>query len=180
MPGGGKRTEIEPNVPYYLEGDEAWYGFTWYLPPAFPVNTDNWQVLAQWKNEGDGSPPVEIKVRNGLFVLDGGAGSSDPGSDYFSQDIGPALPGQVTSLVVHIKFSTDPEQGVVDVWQNGQARLSGYQPPAGTRYPNASSYLKTGIYRDTGIDQPATLYLLDARIASSMESASALRVPTTP
>jgi Polysaccharide lyase len=177
MPGGGTRTELEPQVPFIGEGDEAWYGFAWYLPPDFPVDTTGWQVLAQWKNLGDGSPPVEVKVGNGQFVLDGGAGGSHPRQTYFTQPIGTARPGEQTDIVVHIKFSADPSQAVVDVWQNGQQRIANYRPTGGTRYDGDNSYLKTGIYRDSAISEPATLFLNDARIASTYDSAAALAGP---
>ena len=63
-----------------------------YLPPDFPVNTPGWQVVAQWKNAGEGSPPVEIKVGNGQFQLDGGAGGENPQENDFTSSIpaGPA------------------------------------------------------------------------------------------
>ena len=177
VPGGGKRSELEPQTQFYQEGDEAWFGFAWNLPADFPVNAEGWQVLAQWKNLGDGSPPIEVKVEGGMFKLDGGAGGSDPGSDYFSVPIGPAITGRQTDVVVHIRFSTDPAKGVVDVWQNGQKRLDAFRPPGGTRYEGDDSYLKTGIYCDSAISQTAELFLVDARIAASYESASALVGP---
>jgi hypothetical protein len=174
MPGGGKRTELEPRIPSLQDGDEAWYGFAWYLPPDFPVDTTGWQVLAQWKNFGDGSPPVEVKVGNGQYILDGGAGGRHPRQTYFTQPIGTARPGEQTDIVVHVKFSSDPGQAVVDVWQNGQQRIANYHPSGGTLYDGEKSYLKTGIYRDTGIAESANLFLDDARIGSSYTSAAAL------
>ncbi len=177
IPAGGKRSELDPNVDVIQEGAEFWYGFAHELPADFPVNTQDWQVVAQWKNAGEGSPPIEVKIGRGQFTLDGGAGN-DP-SDYFSMPIGSARPGQTNHLVVHIVFSSDPAKAVVDVWQNGQQRIAGFHPPGGTRYPSDDSYLKTGIYRDTDINQDATLFLLDARIASSYASAAALPVPSS-
>ncbi|MDL5154691.1 polysaccharide lyase [Actinomycetospora termitidis] len=177
VPGGGRRSELEPNTQFYREGDEAWFGFAWNLPDDFPVNAQGWQVLAQWKNSGDGSPPIEVKVEGGQFKLDGGAGGEDPGGNYFSVPIGPALTGRQTDIVVHIRFSTDPTKASVDVWQNGQQRLTDYKPPGGTRYEGDDSYLKTGIYRDSAISETANLFLMDARIANSYESASALVGP---
>jgi hypothetical protein len=61
------------------------------------VNADGWQVVAQWKNAGDGSPPIEVKIDHGQFVLDGGAGGDDPRANYFTQPIGPAITGVARS-----------------------------------------------------------------------------------
>jgi hypothetical protein len=177
VPGGGKRTELEPQVPSYREGGEGYFGFAWFLPDDFPVNADGWQVVAQWKNEGEGSPPIEVKVDHGQFVLDGGAGGDDPRQNYFSVPIGPAVTGRQTDVVLHIHFSTDPQKAAVDVWMNGQKRIDGYHPAGGTRYSSDDSYLKTGIYRDSAIDQTAMLYLVDARVATSYDSAAALVGP---
>ncbi|MCD2192089.1 polysaccharide lyase [Actinomycetospora endophytica] len=174
VPGGGIRAELEPKIPSLNEGDEAWYGFAWYLPPDFPVNTPDWQVVAQWKNFGDGSPPIEVKVGNGQFVLDGGAGGHHPAQNYFTQPIGAAQPGQQTDIVVHITFSSDPGQATADVWENGQQKITNFHPANGTLYEGEQSYLKTGIYRDSAIAQSATLFLDDARVGSSYESAAAL------
>ena len=177
MPGGGKRTELEPRIPSLNEGDEAWYGFAWYLPPDFPVNTSDWQVVAQWKNFGDGSPPIEVKVGHGQFVLDGGAGGDHPARNYFTQPIGPARPGAQSDVVVHITFSSDPNQATADVWENGQQRIANLHPANGTLYDGEQSYLKTGIYRDSAISQSANLFLDDARVGSSYDSAAALAGP---
>jgi hypothetical protein len=177
VPGGGKRTELEPKIQSYQEGNDAYFGFAWNLPTDFPVNADGWQVVAQWKNDGDGSPPVEVKVDHGQFVLDGGAGGDDPGATYYSVPIGPAVAGRQTDVVLHIHFSTDPQKSQVDVWMNGQKRIDAYHPPGGTRYSDEDSYLKTGIYRDTAINQTAVLYLIDARVATSYDSAAALVGP---
>jgi hypothetical protein len=177
VPGGGKRSELEPQVDSYKEGDDAYFGFAWNLPDDFPVNADGWQVVAQWKNAGDGSPPIEVKIDHGQFVLDGGAGGDDPRANYFTKPIGPAITGQQTDVVLHIHFSTDPAKAQVDVWMNGQKRIDAFRPPGGTRYSSDDSYLKTGIYRDTAIDQTAVLYLIDARVARSYDSAAALVGP---
>ena len=177
VPGGGKRSEVEPNTDVYQEGGEAWFGFAWFLPQDFPVGADGFQVVAQWKNAGEGSPPVEVKIGDGQFLLDGGAGGENPQQNYFSRPIGPARVGTQTDVVVHLVFSTDPTKAVVDVWMNGQQRIAGFHPPGGTRYESADSYVKTGIYRDTAIPQSARLDLLDARIAESYESAAALVGP---
>ena len=176
VPAGGERSELEPNVDVYREGDEAWFGFAWNLPQDFPVSPQGFQVVAQWKNNGDGSPPIEVKIENGQFVLDGGAGGEDP-KKYFSMPIGPARTGQQTDVVVHIVFSTDPTRATADVWMNGQQRITALHPAGGTRYEGQDSYLKDGIYRDTANTEQARLDLVDVRVARSYESAAALVGP---
>jgi hypothetical protein len=74
VPGGGTRSEIEPKVFTFTEGSDYYFGDSFTLPAGFPVAEPSWQVLTQWKNDGDGSPPVEIKVGNGNVFIDGGYG----------------------------------------------------------------------------------------------------------
>lgn len=141
VPGGTRpesRQEIEPNVTNFVEGSEHWFGFSFTLPTTFPVNETSWQVLTQWKNDGTGSPPVELKVGNGQIKLDGGYGhpQQPEGSLYWSQDVAPANLGQRIDMVVHIKFSRDPATSVIDVWKDGVQRVSGYHPRGGTLYPS--------------------------------------------
>jgi hypothetical protein len=170
VPGGGTRSELEPAYRSFRPGDEYWFGFAVYLPSDFPVDTSDWQVIAQWKNSGDGSPPLAIQVRGGRFVLDGGEGIGK----HWSRDIGPARAGVRTDLVLRVRFSDDPDEGSVDVIQDGREVVSDYRPRGGTLYPDEVSYLKTGLYRSDGIDDEGSVYYDDAVIATSRAAASSL------
>jgi hypothetical protein len=165
MPGGGQRAEIEPNFRSLRAGDDLYFGFSVTFADGFPVGTDDWQVIAQWKNEGTGSPPVSVKVGKGQFLLDGGFDRGAP----FQVPMGPATVGTPHKVVVHIDF--EDGGGSVDTWVDGRQTLRGFRPPAGTLYSGATSYLKTGIYRNTSIGTPGTLYFDDWRIATSYATA---------
>ncbi|WP_018334149.1 polysaccharide lyase [Actinomycetospora chiangmaiensis] len=170
VPGGGTRSELEPSYRSFRPGDDYWFGFAVYLPKDFPVNTSDWQVIAQWKNSGDGSPPLSIQVRGGRFVLDGGEGIGK----HWSRDVGPARAGTRTDLVLRVHFSDDPSEGSVDVIQDGREVVSGYRPRGGTLYPGEASYLKTGLYRSSDIGDDGSVYFDDVVIATSREAASSL------
>ena len=163
MPGGGKRSEVEPNFKALSEGDQYYFGFSVKLAPDFPVNTPDWQVITQFKNDGTGSPPLELKVQNGKFLLDGDSGG-------FSQVVGDALPGQWTHLVLKVKFSAS--DGSVSAWQDGVQKVADFAPPSGTMYSGKDSYVKTGIYRDTSIDQAGKLAFGSWAIGTSLGSVS--------
>ncbi|MFC5064291.1 polysaccharide lyase [Actinomycetospora atypica] len=170
VPGGGTRSELEPAYRSFRPGDDYWFGFAVRLADGFPVDTSDWQVIAQWKNSGDGSPPLSIQVHGGRFVLEGGEAIGE----HWSRDIGPAVAGQRTDLVLHVRFSDDPDEGSVDVLQDGREVVSDYRPRGGTLYPDEVSYLKTGLYRSSDIDTDGTLYYDDVVIASTREAASEL------
>jgi hypothetical protein len=163
MPGGGKRSEVEPKFGALSEGDDYYFGFSVKLAPDFPVNTSNWQVITQFKNDGTGSPPLELKVQDGKFLVDGDSGG-------FSRVVGDATPGQWTHLVLRVKFSST--DGTVSAWQDGVQKIADYAPPSGTMYAGKNSYVKTGIYRDTSIGQAGKLSFGSWAIGTTLGSVS--------
>ncbi len=173
MPGGGTRTEIVPTTASFTEGQDRYFRFSFYLPAGFPTQVTSWQLLTQWKNDGTGSPPLELTVGNGNLNLSGGYGHP-AGPRTFSKVLAPATTGQRIDLVVHVFFSRDASKGVVDVWRNGSQVLAGYKPPGGTLYPtntastaSLSSYWKMGLYRDSAITQAAQYTIESAKIGNT-------------
>ncbi len=163
MPSGGTRAEVEPDFGNLSEGDDYYFGFSVRLADDFPVNGSGWQVITQFKNQGTGTPPLEVKVQDGKFLLDGDGGS-------FSQVIGDARPGQWTHLVLRVAFSSS--NGEVSAWKDGAETISGYRPPSGTLYAGKSSYLKVGLYRDSSISQDGALQFGSYAIGTSLGSVS--------
>jgi hypothetical protein len=125
--------------------------------------------VTQWKNQGTGSPPVELRLTDGRLALSGGFGYPG-GPRSFETDIGPVTGGQTIDLVVGILFSQDPAKGSIDVWLDGTQRIANYQPPGGTLYPGSTSYWKVGLYRDTSLSSTATADLTVARAGTTYES----------
>ena len=170
VPAGATRAEIEPNISELSEGQHRFFRLTYALPATFPVdNTSGFQLVTQWKNTGTGSPPVELRVEGGRFVLGGGYGYPG-GPRLFRADVAPALPGRTVTVVVGITFSTDPRKGLVDVWVDGTRRITAFQPPGGTLYPGTSSYWKVGLYRDPALKTSAVADLLQASFGTSYDS----------
>jgi hypothetical protein len=178
MPAGGTRTEIVPTTAEFTEGQDRWFRFSFYLPASFPTQVTSWQVITQWKNDGEGSPPLEITVGGGNLKLEGGYGY--PGTPQtFSKVIGPASTGKRTDLIVHVVFSRDPSRGSVDVWRDGTQAISGYRPTGGTLYPTTAastatvaSYWKMGIYRDSAITAPAQYTIEGAKVGNTAAQVS--------
>jgi hypothetical protein len=163
IPAGGgtrdiQRQYIMPRSPagdvfLWNEGDEGWFGFSYYLAPDFPNPSDAWYDLTQWWSPAGGSPPLELAIPAGSsdFMIQGGWGSP-LGHRLSSRDLGPVTTGRWIDWVVHIVFSSDPAKGTVDVWRDGTRVVSGWKPTGGTLYPGAASYIETGIYRQTSDD----------------------------
>ncbi|HEV7203435.1 MAG TPA: heparin lyase I family protein [Jatrophihabitans sp.] len=162
IPAGGARCENVPSMREMTEGDDMWFSWSTMLGSDFPVNISNWQVIDQWKNDGTGSPPLELTVENGQFRVDGGYGwpgntsSGTPKMSY--QWVGAATTNVWNHWTFHVKFSSNPTVGYVDVWRDGKQVISGWHMPGGTLYPSLNSYLKVGYYRDTAISTQGTVY----------------------
>jgi hypothetical protein len=169
VPSGSQRAEIEPDVPKLTEGQTRFFRLTYVLPASFPSNPRGFQLATQWKNDGEGSPPLELRIEKGHFVLGGGYGRPG-GSRLFSTDVAPVITGRPVDLVVGIRFSSDPAKGSVDVWVDGQQKVAGLRPPGGTLYPGLSSYWKIGLYRDTSNAGTATADLTSATMGTSYDA----------
>lgn len=165
----GSRSEMQPRFRNLVPGDDLWFGFSSYLAPGFPTDA-YWQVITQFKQNFDGSPPLELNVEEGQYKLEGGQGHPD-GSKVFIEPLAEATTGVWVDWVLHVKFSADPAVGFVEVWKDGQQVLGRYSPKGGTLYPNPdgddASYVKTGYYRDAEIDRPGTIYFDSWRIGTS-------------
>jgi hypothetical protein len=158
MPGGGKRTEAEPDVPDFTDGETSFIGYSGFFDRGFPTNTDTWQLIMQFKQGGTGSPPLAVEVGKGQLRL------ANNGRN--QKDFCPVTDGAF-SFQLGITFG-----GAIDAWCNGRQTLTGYRTPESN--VQGSAYLKTGIYRDPSITQDSTLFLDDLKIGKTLESVSGL------
>ncbi|MEJ2870904.1 cutinase family protein [Actinomycetospora sp. OC33-EN08] len=163
MPGGGKRTEAEPDVPEFQEGETKFVGYSGFFDQGFPTDTGTWQLIMQFKQPGTGSPPLAVEVGNGQLRLANNGGSQ--------RDFCPVGPGAF-SFQLGITFG-----GGIDAYCNGRQTLSDYRTPESN--VKGSAYLKTGIYRDESIGQDSTLFLNDLKIGDDLASVSGLAGATT-
>jgi hypothetical protein len=164
----GARSELEPKIENIGEGDDLYFGFSTQLSTDFPVD-EAWQVITQWK-QIEGSPPLSLNVELGEYQLQGGA-SHPAGPQHFIEPVGEAVPGTWVDWVVHIVFSSDSDVGFVEVWRDGQLVLPRFHPPGGTIYPSDETiYLKTGYYRNWGINEPGSVYYDDWRVGATLQS----------
>jgi hypothetical protein len=175
IPAGGNRSENITNPDgAFVEGDNLWFSYSTYLNADVPLNTTNWQVIGQWKNDGFGSPPMEMAISNGRFKATGGWGW--PGTDtptipkLAERDLGVATTGIWDTWLYNIKFSSDPTVGTVNTWRNGVQVITDWKPIGGTLYPSKTSYWKLGYYRSTSINQSSTVVLDNAKYGTTKES----------
>ena len=137
-----------------------------YLDDGFPTTPSGcsncFQTLLQWKGDGgtsSTSPPVELTVAGGNYVLHGGWGCPS-GPEAFGLTLGPAKTDVWTDFQFEIYFGRVSDGGWVSAWVNGTQVLSQFKPPCGTIYPAPDSQfdsLRLGYYRDPAISQTGTV-----------------------
>ena len=165
----GSRSELVPKLADIHPGDDLWFSFSTLLGQGFPVDAE-WQTITQWRQDPDGSPPLELSVQDGQYSLSGGYGHPvEPMA--FAKSLGPAVPDTWEDWLIHITFSPDPAVGYVDVWQNGRLLVDGFHPQSGTMYPTTEGepdvYLKVGYYRNAAIRASGTVYYADWKVGTT-------------
>jgi hypothetical protein len=169
----GSRNEIEPKFRDMVAGDDLWFAFSTYLDAKFPTYHSDFQAIVQFKQNFDGSPPLEMDVEEGEFSIEGGYGH--PGGPLeFHKSVGRADTGRWIDWILHVQFSPDPTVGYVEVWRDDQLVLPRFAPPGGTMYVrpadgSSRNSVKTGYYRYRGIESAGRIYFDEWRIGTSMD-----------
>jgi hypothetical protein len=174
LTGRGQRSELEPDLPALGEGDRHDVTFSLCLSQDFPVRSGDRQVIARWENDGPGSAPLDLRVRDGALVLHGGEGHPG-GWRPFDRSLGPVPTGQWVDVALRVHFSANPDKAQISAWRDGERVLSDHHPRGGTLYPGQQSYLKVGLHRDAAIAQPAAVHFRDVQIVGSRTPARADR-----
>jgi len=150
------RTEV--SGPRAELGGEYWYGFSIFLPEDY-VPDEIWEIVAQWH----GVPDFEIgeKWRNPVIALSTNGGrwgwvnrwdakrnTFQTGQRQYGgirqYDLGPYETGVWTDWVVHVRWSFG-QDGVVEVWKNGQKVIDQTGPNA---FNDAHGpFFKMGLYK---------------------------------
>ena len=171
VPAGVGRSELVGTGPASAlsNGQIRYFAWSTFLPSDF-VFSPKWRVLAQWKNAGTGSPPLELKLLNDKWHLDGGwnGGScADKVSDQQTAWTGTAARGRWTNFVLGVKFQ-EGYAGWVELWQDGKQVLS--RKAWRTLYSGCTSYLKLGLYRDPSLGTRDIVYHDNWKMGTTYES----------
>ncbi len=112
----GKRAEIMFPRP---DQQNLWYSFGLHLPSnGFAKDRDN-DVLSQWHQAGQGSPPTSFRIMNDRFIFR--IVKSD--NDREDIDLGPATKDTWNNFVFHIIHSYDSD-GLIEIWNNDKKLFS--------------------------------------------------------
>ena len=104
----------------FAEGSERWMGHSTYFPSNFPtIASNHWLIFSSYgfREPWNGSSPGKFRVKSGTSDRIEYARDERTGHDAIWT--GSITKGAWTGLVVHIKFSTDPAVGYVEIYKNG-------------------------------------------------------------
>lgn len=131
-------------------GSEYYYKFSTMFAPDFP-SANTWQLFTQWHHEGSGgSPPVEFYVYGEEMRLNIGG---NPGTIVWRSKL---VRGSWQDFVFHVKWSSDPRVGFVELYHNGQLVMP--KRYIATQFSGQLNYLKVGLYRNDTIAPTGVVY----------------------
>lgn len=149
----------------YEGGTRRVTSFWMRLPPNFPIDTDDWQVVMQMKETDpatntDGTPVIALQATQGQWELKQSL-SPGPSDDTRVLWKTPAKVGIWTHIVVDATYSSDPSKGLFQI-TIGEARSPVFHtytlkyeisPPGPGLHPGEPipSHLRLGIYHDTAL-----------------------------
>jgi len=160
-----ERAELDSGKHPVLDQD-LWYGFSFLVPPEFPiVNTR--LVLTQWKQSGlEGSPVVAQRYVGGrhfVTIRD----LSTRGRWRKKYSLPDIVAGRWNDMVYHIRFAAD-DTGFVEIWMNGK-HVARFDGPTAALRGQGQFYHKMGLYRDR-MAEPMTMYFDNYAIGDSFDA----------
>lgn len=156
---GNDRAELV-NLTHEPEGSEYWYRFSVMFPEDYPSHP-RWQLFFQWHQDGlGGTPPFEMFVAGEEMRMRTGGNESEP------LWVAPLVRGVWHDFVMHIRWSSDPSVGFVEMFHNGEPAVAPTSVP--TMLPGQLSYMKMGLYRSREIATDATIYFDDIRMGTEL------------
>ncbi len=156
---GLNRVEVQygPANRYVAEGAELYYGYSFYLPEALTGDTHQ---IFYWETYNSYLPVMQLSAEGQKlrFV------TRKPDLKVHWEADGMATPGKWHRVAIHIKWSSDPVVGAVDLWFDGQQVVTGGKAQTFLGDP---AFVQHGLLRDP-IDKVETLYMDDARLGTTL------------
>jgi hypothetical protein len=173
---GGSGTANNDDTREFVEGDEYWYGFSFYIQSMVYGRPGAHNLIMQLKGNGTGSPAFGLQLWN--YVGDDGQYKANPkglwshgtgmGGDRF---LAPAAERQWHDVAIHFKVSR-VGAGSYQVYLDG--KLVDSRSNTSTMVSTADhAYIKNGLYRN-GDTIPGTseIRLDNAKLGTSQASVS--------
>jgi hypothetical protein len=159
-----ERAELDSGH-FALAGRDVWYGFSFLLPPGFPVVDNRLVIGSNKQSDVEGSPLTGQRFRGGRHTFSiRPPGASGSGKSY---DLPPLKLGQWVDMVYHLRYLPG-EDGGIEVWMDGKREVN-YRGPVASAAGANRFYHKVGLYRDRW-KEPMTMYLDNYTVGDSFEA----------
>jgi len=140
------------------EGETRTYSWSSFFPASYPsVDPSLYQDILQWKNDGTGTPPLQVKISGEKLSIN--AGPQHGYRDVWSTKL---ERGRWLDFSVRIRWSEDRSKGWIEASYNGQPVLA--RTPLQGLYPGLENYLKVGLYRHDAIQPTGVVFHDDVRV----------------
>lgn len=139
------------------DGDEGFYGWSVFLPSATFVKLDKWRLVLQFKGINTGSPPISLNVKNDKWLLNYRPTTS---SGVLHKWTAPFRQNIWEKFSAHIKWSTDPRVGFVELYYNSNLVVPKFNTST-IHVKNGqpvNNFVAIGIYRDSSIGVTDVIY----------------------
>lgn len=146
------------NAHYISDGDEGYYGCSFYLPSASLAKVAKWRQFLQFKGIHTGSPPLQINVYDDNWRLYYRPTATS--GNLLKWQI-PARKDAWEKFTFHVKWSKDPAVGFVEMYYNGALVVPKFYTSlihvdGGATVDNI---VDIGIYRDSTIATTDIIYI---------------------
>jgi hypothetical protein len=160
-----ERAELDSGH-FPLRGQEAWYGFSVFVPRNFPI-VDNRLVISSCKQSDVSRPLTAQRFRNGRHTL---TVESQGRKETFKL---PDLPvGRWVDFVCRARYSAGKD-GAFEMWMDG-GKVASYAGPLADPQNKNAFYHKIGLYRDR-MKQPMTIYFDNYAMGPSYDAVDPVR-----
>lgn len=193
--GSGERSEVQGTTENSggKEGEERWYKWSTYFASPFDTSK-GWQLISQWHDTGDGSPPLAFYAEQGKInlVANINSGSSiSYGNTMWSTAL---QTNKWYDFKLRIVWSGDDNKGKVQLWVDGAPasmkastnkikECSGNTCTVRTLKPGSAVYYKQGLYRSDAYTATSVVYhdgFVAARNEAGLGSGQVVQPPQQP
>ena len=154
----------------FHEGDEAWYGFSFYIRKMVWGRPGAHNLIMQFKSEGTGSPNFGLQLwdvwgKKGLWT-GGPAQEDDDGGERF---LAPVAEGSWHDVQIHFRASSE-DQGFYQVYLDGRL-VDAHRHVSMIVPDHSSAYIKNGLYRNGDTASGTSEIFLDAAKLGTTQAA---------
>ncbi|WP_438035373.1 polysaccharide lyase [Sorangium sp. So ce204] len=152
---GIKRVELnhKPAAGRTAEGAQTYFAWSFYLPEALAADPPT--QIGYWESENSYSQMMSFEVVGQRISF----ATRKPDNKVHWEAAGAVTPGVWHRIALHIRWSTNPNQGSVDVWFDGEQVVTGGK--AQTLADNNAHFTQIGLLRNPSEFTDSPVIVLD-------------------